>query len=119
MKKLIRGMDDIIYIASGACTFEDIERSWNAETGGGNITIMSYDNWADAIEEIEYAAGHITDFVEMSAEAELRDAVDARKLASLALRRCVDWRRSTAISASRARCSSNSKSAATGVAGWA
>ena len=70
MKKLIRGMDDIIYIASGACTFEDIERSLNTETGGGNITVMSYDDWADALEEIAYAADHITDFVEMSAEAE-------------------------------------------------
>ena len=70
MKKLIRGMDDIIYIASGARTYKDIERSLNAETGGGNITVASYDDWADAIEEIEYAVGHITDFVEMSAEAE-------------------------------------------------
>ena len=70
MKKLIRGMDDVIYIASGARTYKDIVRSLNAETGGGNITVMSYDDWADAIEEIEYAVDHITDFVEMSAEAE-------------------------------------------------
>ena len=70
MKKLIRGMDDIIYIASGARTYMDIECSLNAETGGGNITVASYDDWADAIKEIEYAVGHIADFVEMSAEAE-------------------------------------------------
>ena len=70
MKKLIRGIDDIIYIASGAHTYKDIERSWNAETGGGDITVASYDDWADANEEIEYAVDHIADFVEMSAEAE-------------------------------------------------